>query len=58
MAVMIIEAQCVGCSLCMLECPEDAITVRSLANIDKKKCIECLICIGCCPNNAIEEAQS
>ncbi len=57
MAVMVSEELCIGCSLCVMECPEEAISARGLAEIDDEKCVECLECIGCCPGDAIMEVE-
>ncbi len=58
MGIVLNEELCLGCSLCVIECSEGAISARSVAEINKEKCIDCLSCIVCCPNNAIEEVQS
>ena len=58
MAVSINTEICIGCSLCVLECPEEAISARSFAVVDEDKCTECLECIDCCPVDAIGEAIS
>ncbi len=58
MAIAINEALCIGCSLCVIECPEEAISARSIAVIDKDKCISCKKCIKHCPGDAIKEIQS
>ena len=58
MPVAVIEGFCVGCSLCVLECPEEAISARSKASIDIDRCTECQSCVIACPCDAIEEVQS
>jgi len=59
MAVSVIEAKCLGCSLCVLVCPEDAVTAPAgTASIDDDKCVECLECAYNCPTDAIEEVPS
>ena len=55
MAIVIKETVCIGCSLCVIECPEEAISARGVAIIDRNKCIECLECIDYCHADAIEE---
>lgn len=59
MAVSVIEAKCLGCSLCVLACPEEAVTAPAgTAMIDVEKCLECLECAYNCPADAIEEVPS
>ncbi len=58
MPVIINEEKCIGCSLCVVECPEEAISARVHAFVDEKLCIDCLECIGCCPGDAISEEGS
>ena len=56
MAYMIQEDSCIGCSACLDECPNKAITARSSAFvIDPAKCTECIgffdepQCVALCP---------
>lgn len=45
---------CIGCQICVKNCPEDAFTFENnLAKIDYKKCINCGICAEKCPTKAI-----
>ncbi len=54
--MIIIDSKlCVGCGHCVPFCPENALSVFSLAKIDQDLCIECLTCIEYCPNRAIRE---
>lgn len=47
---------CIGCQICIPECPVDAITLKNgKAFIDSEKCINCGICAQKCPVKAIEE---
>jgi formate hydrogenlyase subunit 6/NADH:ubiquinone oxidoreductase subunit I len=52
--------KCIGCKLCMKDCPSDAITITKIgekkfqAEIDISKCIYCAQCVDSCPKKALE----
>jgi len=52
--------KCIGCKMCMKDCPSDAITIRKMADgkfecdIDLGKCIYCAQCVDSCPKKALE----
>jgi len=58
MAITVVVNECLGCALCVLICPEDAMRIpRSfIVEIDKDKCTECRECLGFCPVDALKEA--
>ena len=51
---------CIGCKMCMRDCPSNAIEIRSIgekqfeAEINLAKCIYCGQCVDSCPKNALE----
>lgn len=50
------EVGCIGCKICVKQCPEDAFTFENfLAKIDYEKCTNCMICVEKCPTNAIPD---
>ena len=49
------EDMCVGCGICVEECPIDAISIENgKAVIDMKKCIRCKKCHEICPQKAVK----
>jgi formate hydrogenlyase subunit 6/NADH:ubiquinone oxidoreductase subunit I len=52
--------KCIGCKMCMKDCPSGAITIRQTgekkfeAVIDLDKCIYCAQCVDTCPKKALE----
>ena len=57
MTIAVDEANCIGCGMCVLICPEEAMEVTSLfvVEIDRDRCTDCLICLNMCPNDALKE---
>lgn len=53
-APFISKIACLACNDCTDACPENAISVDTMAHIDYEKCIGCNDCIGACPKNAIK----
>jgi len=53
MGIRVREELCIGCSLCQLACPYDAIAVHVVARVDNARCTDCMACIDYCPTDAL-----
>ena len=55
--------KCIGCKLCMKDCPSGAIEIVKVgeknfeARIDLGKCIYCAQCVDTCPKKALEATK-
>ena len=53
-------AKCIGCRICMKDCPADAITIEKIgdkqfkATVQLDRCIYCGQCTDSCPKGALE----
>ena len=53
MAVTINADECIGCGICVDECPQNALSVDDVCKVDESLCIDCGTCIDSCPKEAI-----
>jgi len=54
MAAKVNEEECIGCGVCIDECPAEAISMNDdIAVIDAEACTECGDCVDACPSEAI-----
>ena len=52
------SAGCIGCGICVKNCPADAIALKdNLAVIDQSKCTRCGTCASKCPAKVITVGQ-
>ena len=53
---LVVEDTCTACGLCVVTCPEQALTVapRKPAFV-AARCTGCLACVEVCPRDAIRE---
>ena len=55
--------KCIGCKMCMRDCPSNAITITKKPDgkfeceIDLGKCIYCAQCVDSCPKKALESTK-
>ena len=54
-AISVDESKCIGCSLCVDDCPNNLLYLESgKAHSRKSGCIECGHCFAVCPQHAIQ----
>ncbi|MBC7343242.1 MAG: 4Fe-4S binding protein [Clostridia bacterium] len=54
MPAVVNKEECTGCGICVDSCPEEAITLNDVAEVDPEKCSECGTCVEECPQECIE----
>ncbi len=58
--IRFIAKNCIGCRMCMRDCPADAVEIRKVgekrfeARFDLGRCIYCAQCVDSCPKSALE----
>lgn len=57
MAVRVIKEKCKGCSICVKNCPFDAITMVDKIAVIGQACTGCGVCAEKCPFHAIEKEE-
>lgn len=57
MAVNVIEEKCKGCSICVKNCPFEAITMENKIAVIGAACTGCGVCVEKCPFKAIEKTE-
>lgn len=58
MAVIIEKSKCVGCSACVVECPEEALDIiNGIAVVNPDICNDCGKCVPVCPSDAMAMPQ-
>lgn len=58
MAVNVIKEKCKGCSICVKNCPFDAITMEDKLAVIGAACTGCGACIEKCPFQALEKTEA
>lgn len=51
--VVIDQEKCIGCGMCVKDCPADKIVIRDGKAVYTPKCILCGHCVAVCPGNAV-----
>ena len=57
MAVNVIKEKCKGCSICVKNCPFEALTMENKIAVIGAACTGCGVCVEKCPFKAIEKTE-
>ena len=55
--VVVNQERCVGCGICVIFCPLDAIEGLGIVEINREICSDCMTCVEACPVDAIEVSE-
>ncbi len=50
--------KCIGCTVCISDCPAGAISMDGRKAVINSLCVECGVCLRVCPAGAIEQSQT
>lgn len=53
-APFISKIGCLACKVCINECPQKAVELNSIAQINYTKCIACNLCVRICPKDTVK----
>ena len=52
--VSVNQSKCVGCGICTVFCPVEALGGMGVIKLDENICNDCLACVETCPVDALE----